>query len=97
MQNNNYQTKHHKFTRVPTSRDFGDRKGSSPHQEMKQGFDKCVKGLRPIEQVTEDSTTQLYRVEHRVDVKRQLTFAENDAERQSDEEGRWQDDGGGSG
>lgn len=41
MQNKHYQTKHHR--------------GNTPHQEMQQGFDGWVRGLRSIEQDPKDS------------------------------------------
>jgi hypothetical protein len=35
-------------------------RGSSPHQEMKQRLDDWVRGLLPIEQPAEDSSTSPY-------------------------------------
>ncbi len=82
MQNNNYRRKH--------------LRGSSPHQEMKQGLDNWVRGLRSIKQAPEDSlTTQL--VEQRGNQRMELTAQESGSRWQSDDEGLWQDDGGESG
>lgn len=92
MQNNHYQTKHHR--------------GSTPHQEMQQGFDRWVRGLRSIEQDPEgpqrrDRPGELITQEAGPRQARStdsIGRAEgSQAGRQWDEEGRWQDDGGESG
>ncbi len=86
MKNNNYQRKH--------------LRGSSPHQEMKQGFDNWVRGLRStpltrsIEQAPEDSLTPLCGIEQRGNQRMKLTTQESVSRQQSDDEARWQDDGG---
>lgn len=83
MQNNNYRRKH--------------LRGSSLHQEMKQGLDNWVRGLRSIERAPKDSLTPLSGVEQRGNQRMELTAQESGRQRQSDDEARWQDDGGESG
>lgn len=89
MQNNDYQAKH--------------RRGSSPApREIERGFDDCppdrteeefelvvrtgVRGLCSIEQVTQDL--------QQGDQRRELTPQESGPRQQSDDDARWQDDGG---
>lgn len=89
MQNDNYQTKH--------------RRGSSPHQEITQGYVDWVRGL-PSTPLT-GSIKQTREYSQRGDRKKELTVRESGprqtggglAARQSDDEGHWQDDGGESG
>lgn len=62
------------------------RRGSSPEpMEIQQGFDDWVRGLRSIEQATQGS--------QRGDRRGELPAQEFD----TDDEARWQDDGGESG
>lgn len=82
MQHNNYQRK---FLRR-----------SSPHQEIELGFANWVRGLRSIEQAREGLLrTRL--VEQPGNQRIELIAPPSCPQRQSDDEGRWQDDGGESG
>lgn len=85
MQNTHYQIKHPR--------------GSSPHAELEQGLDNCppdrtvartrVRGLRSIEENPKDS--------QRGGREKEFTVQKDDPGSQSDDNGRWQDDGGESG
>jgi len=68
---------------------------SSPHQEMKQRLDDWVRGILPIEQPAEDSSTShresnlLQPVDQRVDPRRELISQEPGPDWQWDKAGRW--------
>lgn len=80
MQNNNNQSK--------------NGRGSSPRKEQKQDIDHSVKGVRSIEKIHENSQTPLCRDEQQENQKRESSAQGHSPPRQSDDEGRWQDDGG---
>ncbi|HTK82620.1 MAG TPA: hypothetical protein VL633_10040 [Bacteroidota bacterium] len=76
MQNNNHQRKHVR--------------GSSPHEEMKEGFKRWVRNLRSIEPAQEDPATPSRILDQSKEQK-------NPVADQPDAEGRWHDDGGSGG
>jgi hypothetical protein len=89
MRNTHYQTRHPR--------------GSTPHQEMQQGLDRWVRGLRSIEQDPKGSQRRDGRGESttREPGPRQARSTDStgraegaQAGRQWDEKGRWDDDGG---
>ncbi|MBI3365882.1 MAG: hypothetical protein HY033_13365 [Ignavibacteriae bacterium] len=61
---------------------------------MKQGFDDWVRRLRSTEQAGKDTLTPLCGVEQRGNQKMEFIAQESGSPQQSDDEGRWQDDGG---
>jgi hypothetical protein len=80
MQNTHYQTRHPR--------------GSTPHQEMQQGFDRWVRGLRSIEQDPKGSQRRGGRGELTTQEPGPRQAEGSQAGRQWDERGRWDDDGG---
>lgn len=82
MRNNHYQSEH--------------LRRSSLNQEMKQSFETWVRRLRSIAS-PEDSLISLCGFKRRGDRRIELTTQGSYLQRQSDDEGRWQDDGGESG
>ena len=79
LQDNSYQTKLFR--------------GSSPQEEIRQGFIDWVRGLRSIGEVPEDfMTTPL--VEPRANPRMESGTPAPFPQQESDDEGRWQDDGG---
>lgn len=81
MQNDNCHTKHHR--------------GSSPPPSGKRaGIGQLGERVSVNRTGPEDSLTPLCGVEQRGNQRMELTAQESGPRRQSDDEGRWQDDGG---
>lgn len=72
-------------------------RGSSPQEEIKQEFDNWTKSLRSIKQPLEDVLTPSVTLEQRKEQKIAREVRESTASQQSDDEARWQDDGGDGG
>jgi ABC-type uncharacterized transport system involved in gliding motility auxiliary subunit len=72
-------------------------RGSSPQEEMKQEFDNWTRSLRSIEQPPEGSLTPSVKADQRKEQTMASTERASGGSQQSDDEGRWQDDGGDGG
>lgn len=73
-------------------------RGSFPHEEMKQGFERWVKNLRSIEPAPEDPANPSRNVDQIQKQKKELLVHKPGAqEQQPDIEGHSQDDGGNGG
>jgi len=82
MQDNSYPRKH--------------ARGSSPHEEIQDGFADGVRGNPTLEQVPEDSLAKQHERQKR-NQRLEYISRETRPGSQPDDEGRWQDDGGESG
>ena len=79
MQNNNHQRRHPR--------------GSSPNQEIAQGFARWVGRLRSIKDAPEGQVAAQV-VDQRANLRKEPIEKESRVQQQSDDEGRWHDDGG---
>lgn len=70
------------------------RRERSGPEELKQPLDNWLGGLRSIAPAPESSSTRLQKLEQRGHEKMESIAHESDSPRRSDDEGRWQDDGG---
>jgi|GEM_PF-4271800 len=72
-------------------------RGSSPQNELNQDIDNWVRGLRPVEDGSDDLLKLLRGVEEPINHVQEFVAQAFNPPPKTDDEGRWQDDGGEAG